>query len=79
MKAFISYNSQQLKAAEGIKRFLKAIEIESFVANDDLRTSSDWKTVITKELHKCELFIPLLSKAFKTSDWCSQELGIACI
>jgi hypothetical protein len=79
MKVFISYNSKQLNLAENIRDFLDSVSIDSFIANDDLRTGANWKKAIISELEKCELFIPLLSKEFKISDWCSQEIGIAYI
>lgn len=78
MKAFISYSAHgQYQYAQKAKEFLEAIEIKSFLADDDLRTASDWKNTIVKEINISEIFIPLLSKEFKASDWCSQELGIA--
>ena len=79
MKAFISYSSIQIELAQEIRDFLRTIEIDSFIANDDLRTASDWKKTIVKELSACDLFIPILTFDFKKSDWCSQELGIAYI
>ena len=50
MKAFISYNTEQLEIARNIRNFLSSISIESFLANDDLRTGSDWKNTIISEL-----------------------------
>jgi hypothetical protein len=79
MKAFISYSSIQIQLAQEIRNFLKTIKIDSFIANDNLRTASDWKKTIVKELDACNLFIPILTTDFKKSDWCSQELGIAYI
>jgi hypothetical protein len=76
MKVFISYSSPQLILAENIKKFLAEIGIDSFIANDDLRTASDWKEGIKEELKKCDAIIPILSKEFKESEWCSQEFGI---
>uniref|UniRef100_A0A7C3I7M8 Toll/interleukin-1 receptor domain-containing protein n=1 Tax=Gracilinema caldarium TaxID=215591 RepID=A0A7C3I7M8_9SPIR len=79
MRAFISYSSKQIELAQEIKNFLKTIDIDSFVANDDLRTASDWKKMIVKELSASDIFIPILTLDFKQSEWCSQELGIAFI
>jgi hypothetical protein len=81
-KAFISYSSQQQQQVDDalkIKEFLESIYIDSFVAKDDLRAASTWKDKIVEELKNCDLFIPLLSKEFKESEWCSQEMGIAYI
>ena len=52
------------------------LNIETFLANDDLRIASVWKERIIEELKDCDLIIPILSKDFQKSDWCSQELGI---
>ena len=76
MKIFISYSKDQLEIARKIKEFLSQAGLDSFLATDDLRTASDWKDRIINELNDCEVVIPVLSKEFKASDWCSQELGI---
>lgn len=79
VKAFISYSAKEVVWAQRVKNFLDSIGIDSFVANDDLRVASSWKDSIVEELRNRELVIPLLSRAFKESDWCSQEIGIAYI
>ena len=76
VKVFISYSTAQLEIARRIQEFLDVIKLESFLASDDLRTASNWKVRILEELQTCEIIIPVLSEEFKTSDWCSQELGI---
>lgn len=76
MKVFISYSSKQENVAKKIKDLFNNIDISSFLANDDIRTAEDWKARIVEELQKCQIIIPILSKEFKESDWCSQELGI---
>ena len=79
LKAFISYSSKQFDLSLEIKGVLEGLNIDSFVAGDDLRISSDWKKSITTNLLDCEIFVPLISKEFKNSEWCSQELGIAYV
>jgi len=76
MKAFISYSIQDKKHGAAVKAALEEINIESFLAHNDLRVSEEWKERILAELKECEIFVPLLSAAFKTSDWCGQETGI---
>jgi len=76
MKVFISYSSKQIHFANQIKEFLDNIEIESFLANDDIRIAENWKDRIINELKMCKIIVPILSKEFKESDWCSQEIGI---
>lgn len=79
MKAFISYSTKYDNISKEIKYFLSTLNIDSFVASEDLRTSSNWKHEIIKNLRDSKIFIPLLSKEFKDSNWCSQEMGIAYI
>ena len=76
MRAFISYSTDDKKHAGAVKVALDEIKIESFLAHDDLHVSEEWKERILKELKKCDIFVPLLSEAFKRSDWCGQETGI---
>jgi hypothetical protein len=38
--------------------------------------SEVWKRRILDELKRCKVFVPLLSKAFKASQWCAQEIGL---
>ena len=50
--------------------------IDGFLAHDDLAVSEEWRARILEELLRCEIFVPLLSKAFRASDWCAQEVGV---
>jgi hypothetical protein len=47
------------------------------MAHEDLVVSEEWKERIIEELQQMEIFIALLSKPFKASDWAPQELGFA--
>jgi len=76
MKIFISYSSKQIYFANRIKEYFDKIEIESFLANDDIRIAENWKDRILNELKTCNIIVLILSKDFKKSDWCSQEIGI---
>lgn len=76
MKAFISYSIKDRKRGAAVKSILKEIEVESFLAHNDLHVSEEWKKRILEELRVCNIFIPILSKAFRASDWCGQEAGI---
>lgn len=77
LRAFISYSAKdKLRGAE-VKQTLKDLGVESFLAHDDLRISEEWKHRILEEIEKCKIFVPLLSRRFRSSDWASQETGIA--
>lgn len=75
MKAFISYSTADKKHGAIVKEALDEIGVKSFLAHDDLAVSEEWQKRIIAELKQCKIFIPLLSEAFKASDWCGQETG----
>ena len=77
MKFFISYSTLNKDWGGYIKSFLDRCDMSSFLAHNDLQVSEEWKERILKELRSSDVFIPLLSKEFKASEWCSQEIGIA--
>ena len=77
LRAFISYSTKDKLVAAEVKRALSDFGVDSFLAHDDLRVSEEWKKRILEELANCDIFVALLSKAFRTSHWASQETGIA--
>ncbi|MDA0769956.1 MAG: hypothetical protein BZY79_01970 [SAR202 cluster bacterium Casp-Chloro-G4] len=77
MKAFISYSTTDKPVAGSVKTVLDNIGKEAFLAHEDIRVSQDWKNRILRELKEAQIFVPLLSKAFKRSRWASQEIGLA--
>ncbi len=79
LKAFISYSSKDKIVGAKVKDVLSNFSIEGFLAHDDINVSEEWKKRIREELDKSDIFVPLLSKNFKDSDWAPQEAGIACV
>ena len=77
MKAFISYSTADKKVAGSVKTVLNDIGVEAFLAHEDINVSQVWKERIIGELMDSEIFIPLLSDAFKQSEWAPQEIGLA--
>lgn len=77
VRAFISYSTVDKAAAGAVKRALSTYDIECFLAHEDIQVSEEWRERILEELAACDVFIPLLSTAFKESDWASQEIGVA--
>src|SRR5258708_3343275 len=77
IKAFISYSSKDKKYGAVVRAAQDEARLESFLSHDDLRVSEEWKTRILDELKQCNICVPLLSKAFKRSAWCGQEVGYA--
>ena len=54
---------------------LSEVGIDAFLAHEDLEVSEEWQRRILKELSRCDLFVPLLSKDFLESKWAPQEAG----
>ncbi|WP_213803176.1 toll/interleukin-1 receptor domain-containing protein [Granulicella sp. dw_53] len=79
MKAFISHSSSEQDVAVALKSVLEELNIEPFLAHNDIRASQQWNERILSELKECDVFLALLSRAFKRSDWCAQESGAAIL
>lgn len=79
LKAFISYSTADKQIAGEVKTFLGEYGVAAFLAHEDIHISQEWKNRIIQELSETNIFIPLLSKSFKESDWAPQEIGIAFI
>jgi len=73
--AFISYSVVDKKWGGAIRRGLESLGLTAFIAHDDLRVSEEWKVRIIEEMGRADVFVALLSKHFKESEWCPQELG----
>ena len=58
-----------------VKQCLEKLGFSCFLAHEDLQVSEEWKERIIEELKRVDVFVIVLSKAFKASDWCSQEIG----
>jgi hypothetical protein len=79
MKAFISHSSSEQEAAVALRSLLEDLDIEPFLAHNDIRASQQWSERIISELKECKVFVAMLSRAFKRSDWCAQESGAAIL
>ena len=75
MRAFISYSHVEREYGVQTKRVLDEVEIEAFLAHEDLEVSDEWRERILDELQRCDLFVPLLSVNFLSSKWAPQEVG----
>jgi hypothetical protein len=56
---------------------LEKYGMEVFLAHEDIAPSAEWQEVIIRELKQTDVFLPLLTKSYKDSDWTDQEIGIA--
>ena len=74
---FLSYSTRDRHVAAEVKQALVQLGVDAFMAHDDIHISQAWRDRILAELKAARVFVPLLSKAFKESDWTSQEVGLA--
>ena len=74
-KAFISYSHLDREYGQQVRDVLNEVEIEAFLAHEDIEVSEEWRERIIEELNNCLLFVPLLSENFLKSKWASQEIG----
>jgi hypothetical protein len=73
---FVSYSTKDKLIGAQVKSLLEAYGVRCFLAHQDLRISEQWKACILAELQRCDAFVALLSKAFRSSDWAPQEVGV---
>ena len=59
---FLSYASQDVQAAQKICDALRASSIEVFLDQSELRGGDAWDQKIRHEIHRCDLFIPIVSQ-----------------
>ena len=77
LKVFISYSTNNKIEAGKIKAFYDQFGLPAFLAHEDLVVSVPWRERIVEELKQSSVFVALLSKEFRGSDWTSQEIGMA--
>ena len=77
VRAFISYSHEDGMLAGEIKKYLEKHGISAFLAHVDIEVSKEWEDIIRKELHECDIFVPLLTDNFRPSKWTDQEAGFA--
>jgi hypothetical protein len=77
VKVFLSYHHKDRRIAGRLKESLGVLGINVFLAHDDLEPSTEWQGQILRELRQCDVFMPLLTRAFRSSLWTDQETGIA--
>src|SRR3989344_5846889 len=78
VNAFISYSSSQKIIGGKLRRCLSDYcGYETFIAHSDIPASSIWEDQIVKAIKTADFFIPLISYAFKISDFTDQETGVA--
>jgi hypothetical protein len=77
LKVFLSYHHNARKFAGRVKSCLTGLGMDVFLAHEDITPSAEWQKEILKKLRDCDVFIPLLTRSFRSSCWTDQETGIA--
>lgn len=77
LRIFVSHASEQKDLASELGDFLEKQGMSVFVAHEDIHRTLEWQREIEKALSTMDAFVALLTEEFKSSDWCSQELGFA--
>lgn len=77
IKMFISFNSNDDKEAVKIQDFFINCGVDCFLSKTDIEISEEYKTRTFNEICNADIFIYLLSKNSRASDWCDQEMGMA--
>jgi hypothetical protein len=77
VRIFISYSTEDKKTVGSLKVSLERIGFEVFLAHEDIKSGSEWEREIIRNLKRCDIFVPFLSKNFKSSEWTDQETGMA--
>ena len=77
IRIFFSYSSEDKKTVGSLKDALEKIGFEVFLAHEDIKPGLEWSDEIVRNLKRCDIFIPFLTKKFKNSEWTDQETGMA--
>lgn len=77
MDAFLSYHHSERHVAARVSDVLRALDIDTFMAHEDIAVSYEWHDAILKALSDADIFVAILSAAYVNSAYCLQESGIA--
>ena len=75
---FFSHSHKDLTQILKVKEVLERTDwIECFIAHKDIELSKEWEQEIKKYLECSHCLITFISKDFKSSNYCDQEVGMA--
>lgn len=74
-RLFISHTHPHAGFAGDMSKHLAKFGIECFVAHQDIKPSEKWQEVIESALLTCHAATALVTKDFRQSVWCDQEVG----
>ncbi len=76
-KIFISYSTKDITIVDHVKKTLSNDKIDVYVAEYSAMPGANLSQDIQNAILYCDLFIVIWSKNSKSSEWVSQEIGIA--
>ena len=75
---FLSHKQEDVKIAEEFKDCLELFGAQAFIAHRDIAPSAEGRRTMRRHLEElCNVFVPILTRRFRESDWTDQETGIA--
>ena len=77
IRIFVSYSSSNKRLAGEIKDSLKKYGLSVFLAHEDIQPTHEWQNEISNNLNGCDVFIPILTRSLRNSEWTDQEIGMA--
>ncbi|ARU44923.1 hypothetical protein CCB81_12530 [Armatimonadetes bacterium Uphvl-Ar2] len=76
-RLFLSHSSSDKSFATRLKDALSPVNINVFVAHEDIEPNLEWQNEIKLALSSCHALLYLASPKANTSVWCQQEVGWA--
>jgi hypothetical protein len=76
-KVFISYSTKDIPNVDALRSFLQFPDVECFVSEYAVTPGAPLAPTIKNAILTCDLFVVLWSKNALSSEWVSQEIGIA--
>lgn len=76
-KIFISYSTKDFAAVEYIRKLLAQPSVEVFIAEYSVSPGGALAEQIKTAIRGCDLFVLVWSRNSRSSEWVSQEIGIA--
>lgn len=74
-RIFISHSSTVSRGASEIADALRSFGFNAFVAHMSIQPDALWRKEIVSELDRADAGVAILTPEFRSSDWCSQEVG----
>lgn len=74
---FLSHSVEDYSIVSKIEEELKDKEIEVYIAEKDIQPGTSLAEKVRSNIEKCNLFIALITKNGRRSEWIQTEIGIA--